>query len=241
MKKITQQNDRWKLAQQYEVNWWKKLGGNVKSDYYRNSANEIRNLLVQEGIPLTETTSILEVGSGMCGILTFLNESKERFAIDPLESEFADIPAFIALRDKSVKYLSAKGENIPFDSEKFNLVILDNVLDHCEIPVRVIDEIKRVLKKRGVVFFRQNTYNSYGKFARGVMEVFRIDKGHPFTFTKRDLKTLFENAGFKIASTNRTGYFSTWIWEVTSRSLKDKLKALLFITRDKVTYLITKE
>jgi len=229
------------LLRNSEINWWRKLKGKVNADYYKNSAEEIRRYLKKQEIQLTENTSVLEIGSGMCGILTFLNECRDRYAIDPLESAFAEMASVTTLRDKAVKYFTAVGEDIPFDAEKFDLVILDNVLDHCENPEKVIREINRVLKPGGIIYFRQNTYNYYGKFARSLMEVFLIDKGHPFTFTKTNLKQLFKKAGFNLISTKRTGYLSTWLWEITSNSLKDKIKALLFVTRDKVTYLIRKE
>ncbi|MPM71832.1 hypothetical protein SDC9_118803 [bioreactor metagenome] len=176
----------------------------------------------------------------MCGILTFLNESKSRFAIDPLEDYYSSVSEFVAKRDSSVMYYKAKGENIPFENKTFDLIILDNVLDHCEDPVLVLDEINRVLGEKGIIYFRQNTYNCYGKFMRSLMELFIIDKGHPFTFTKRKLKRMFAKYDLKITHKNRIGYFPAWWGELTSKTIKDKIKAFLFITRDKVTYVLRK-
>ena len=241
MKKKPQLHDRWKKAQEYELNWWQKYKAGISVEYYKNSASEIRKYLHQENIRINTDTCVLEVGSGMCGILTYLNESNKRFAIDPLESACATVPEFIRARDQSVRYFTAKGEDIPFEDGMFDLVILDNVLDHCENPTKVISEIKRVLKIGGVLYFRQNTYNFYGKLFRSIMELFLIDKGHPYTFTKTYLRKCLKQQGLKFVTSTRSGYWATWKSEILSGNLKDKVKALLFVTRDRVTYLIRKQ
>jgi len=228
---------RWQLAQKYEFNWWKKRENVINPDYYIESASEIRSYY-SDYKELSPETCILEIGSGAAGILTFLSESKQRFAIDPLEYFYATVPSFTGIRDNSVQYFTAKGEELPFENNKFDVVIIDNVLDHCENPYKVMDEVKRTLKTNGFVYFRQNTYSRYGKFARFVMELFLVDKGHPFTFRKNELYKLFNLKGFVIKKVEQDGYFKTWKREITSFSLKDKIKALLFITRDKVTFFI---
>jgi len=229
---------RWKLAQEYEHNWWKKREEIIGVLYYEHSANDIRDYLSTSNM-LNSNTFILEIGSGAYGILTYLQESKNRFGIDPLETYYSSVPAFSNKRDKLVQYLTAKGESLPFDEKMFDLIILDNVLDHCENPSKVFEEIKRVIKQEGVIYFRQNTYNAYGKFLRGLMELFLVDKGHPFTFRKSNIKHLLAQNELTIIQAEKAGYFTTWWHELTSKSIKDKIKALLFITRDKVTYFIT--
>ena len=146
--------------------------------------------------------------------------------------------AFVNLRDKSVKYSSNKGEELPFNDKMFDLLIVDNVLDHCENPLQVLSEIKRVLKEDGLVYFRQNTYNYYGKAIRAIMEFFLIDRGHPFTFTKSGLRKFFQQYDFEILKSKSNGYFDTWKGEITSGNAKNMLKALLFVTRDRLTVLL---
>ncbi len=78
--------------------------------------------------------------------MTFL-KSNNKYAIDPLEDFFSNKEEWVRLRDPEVKYQKGKGENLPYKEEFFDLIILDNVLDHCENPVLVLDEVHRVLKK----------------------------------------------------------------------------------------------
>ena len=69
---------RWKLAQEYEHNWWKKREEIIGVLYYEHSANDIRDYLSTSNM-LNSNTFILEIGSGAYGILTYLQESKNSF------------------------------------------------------------------------------------------------------------------------------------------------------------------
>ena len=234
-----EQTKRWTLAQQYEKDWWEKRIDLVDFEFYKNFSDEFREF-GKEHLKITDETVILEIGSGAGGILTYLTESKHRHAIDPLENFYASVPKFIEQRDNSVNYLSAKGENIPFEDKMFDFIIMDNVLDHCDNPNKVMEEVKRVLKNNGTIYFKQNTYNAWGKSVRYLMELFLIDKGHPFTFSKKDLLRIISFNELRSIKTKRTGYFPTWKKELFSKGVKNKMKAFLFATRDKVSYLLQK-
>lgn len=232
---------RWEKAQIYEKNWWKSHVNRVGISYYKSSAEEIRKYYNSnfEAI-LNKDTRILEIGSGAVGILTFLSESSSRYGIDPLEYYYSTIPEFKNVRDKTVKYSSNKGEELPFGNNYFDIIIMDNVLDHCQSPNLVFSEMIRVLATGGMVYFRQNTYNYYGKYFRHFMELFQIDKGHPYSFNKTELKNKFSLYNLKIIDSYSEGYFSTWKKEITSKSTKDLIKAILLITRNKVTFILKK-
>ncbi len=233
------QKERWEKAQQYEKNWWGQSSGEIKFGFYKDFAESL--LKFTEGqINITQKTQILEVGSGAGGIVTFLKESENRYAIDPLENFYSSVEDFTCQRDKTVNYFNAIGEEIPFEDSKFDLLIIDNVLDHCRDPLKVMQECKRVLSGGGLIYMKQNTYHIWGVFIRYLMEVLLIDKGHPHTFTKKNLKDLISRNGLKVIKEERKGYFSTWRKELTSGGMKNLIKAVLFVTRDKVTFLISK-
>ena len=230
-------NSRWALAQEYEKNWWDERKSKIDFEFYERFALDLKKYL--KGIlDITSNTSILEVGSGAGGIVTYLNESNNRYAVDPLEDFYSTISSFTEQRDKGVKYFTAKGENLPFESKMFDMVIMDNVLDHCDDPQKVMNEVKRVLKEKGILYFKQNTYHLWGKMIRSLMELFLIDRGHPFTFSKKYLSKLMFSNGFKFIKSDRNGFYTTWKRELFSKSRNDKIKAMLFVTRDKVTYLL---
>jgi len=230
---------RWTLAQKYEKDWWDKRSDLVDFEFYKNFAGELLEF-GKEYLKITNETVILEVGSGAGGIVTFLTESKNRYAIDPLENFYATIPKFVNQRDQQIKYLTAKGEDLPFEDKMFDLIIMDNVLDHCDNPWKVMAEVQRVIKDEGLIYFKQNTYHLWGQFVRYLMEKLLIDKGHPFTFSKKDLLQIVKLNELKLIKAKRAGYYSTWGKELLSTGIKNKMKAILFATRDKVTYLLQK-
>ena len=229
---------RWEDAQEYEKNWWARHSEAMDPGFYKYYADELLDAL--KGLmTISDQTRILEIGSGAAGILTCLKNT-HRFAIDPLEDYYSTVEKFVQFRDPSVRYFKAKGEKIPFDDLSFDLIIMDNVLDHCERPHQVMVEICRVLKQGGMVFFRQNTYHLWGTFIRNALEGFQIDKGHPHTFTKHHLENEMKALGLTILKRKRRGYFRTWARELTSGKLIDLVKAFLFATRDKTLYVVKK-
>ncbi|MFA6597119.1 MAG: class I SAM-dependent methyltransferase [Ignavibacteriaceae bacterium] len=230
---------RWAIAQEYEKEWWDKRSDSVDFEFYKNFAGELLEF-GKEYLKITDETVILEVGSGAGGIVTYLTESKNRYAIDPLENFYATVPKFVNQRDQQIKYLTAKGEDLPFEDKMFDLIIMDNVLDHCDNPVKVMAEVTRVIKDKGTIYFKQNTYHAWGQMVRYLMERVQIDKGHPFTFSKNDLFRILSLNELKLIKTQRVGYYPTWKKEFMSRGFKNKMKAILFATRDKITYLLQK-
>lgn len=91
----------------------------------------------------------LEVGTGCFSQLEWVQGS-DITSIDPLNDEFAKI---LKVHNKNVKVLTADGENIPFDDETFDWVICWNVIDHTPNPQKMVDEIFRVLKPGGKLYF----------------------------------------------------------------------------------------
>jgi len=236
---LTVETKRWKLAQEYEQNWWSSRQSDIDFIFYKEYADDLREK-INQFLVINDKTKILEVGSGAGGIVTYLTETSERYAIDPLEDFYSSIETFKQQRDKEVKYYSAMGEDIPFDDNMFNLIIMDNVLDHCEDPIKVMHEVNRVLNGNGKIYFKQNSYHLWGSFIRFMMEKLLVDKGHPHTFSKRNLLNLIRNTRLNILRSDRAGYLKTWLREFKSNSTKDKIKALLFVTRDKVMYILAK-
>jgi SAM-dependent methyltransferase len=228
---------RWELAQQYEKTWWESRKGKVDFGFYDNFAVELVNFIGNYTV-IGQETAILEVGSGAGGIVTYLKQSDQRYGVDPLEDFYATVDEFRRQRDPAVTYQAAMGETLPFEDGKFDLIIIDNVLDHCDDPPQVMRELKRSLKPGGLIYFKQNTYHFWGVFFRALMEKLLIDKGHPHTFSKRALRGLIAGQGFTIAKAARDGYWPTWWAELRAGTVKDLIKALTLVTRDKVTYLL---
>lgn len=230
--------ERWKLAQDYEKAWWQNQVELIDLEFYSRFAREVMELL-KPFISIGSNTYVLEIGSGAAGIITYI-KSDNKFAIDPLENFYSSVPKYVSIRDQKVNYYNAMAENLPFKDGYFDLIVIDNVLDHCDNPDKVLDEMNRTLKPGGIIFFRQNTYHYWGKTVRDIMEKMKIDRGHPHTFLKNSLKKKFRENNFQILFFKSSGYYKTWLREIKSKRLYDRVKGILFVNRDKTTYVLKK-
>ena len=81
------------------------------------------------------------------------------------------------------------GLNIPFPDESFDIAICTEVLEHCINPEKLLKEMHRVLKKKGVLFLTV-------PFIWGEHEI-------PYDFSRYSsygIRKDIENAGFKITA-----------------------------------------
>ena len=84
---------------------------------------------------------ILEVGCGIGGFLEY-NSNVQGIDINP---------DLINICKKKLNASLMELDKIPFDDNKYNSVLLDNVLEHIQNPKKLILEIKRVLKNDGIL------------------------------------------------------------------------------------------
>src|SRR5687768_7263065 len=92
--------------------------------------------------PLKDTDRVLEVGSGAHGLIFGL-ANKFGIGVDPLAVHYKRL--FPKLQSDA-RTLAAIGEQLPFADAAFDVVLSDNVIDHAERPLAIVDEIVRVLK-----------------------------------------------------------------------------------------------
>jgi ubiquinone/menaquinone biosynthesis C-methylase UbiE len=232
------QTKRWQSAQAYEKEWWRSHSCLIDPEFYKAYAEELLDEL-NGIIHIKEDTRILEIGSGAAGIITHL-PGRFRYAIDPLEDFFSSVERFQSFRDKKVAYHTGKAEDLPFEDHFFNLIIIDNVIDHCQDIHLVFSEMERVLTDRGIIYLRLNTYTTWGKFIRKIVELLKIDPGHPHTFTQGSLLKRISHHGYTIRKIHDQGYWTTWIRELSSMKLKEILKALSFSSPNKTLCLLEK-
>lgn len=226
-------NLRWKQAQTYEAAHWQKLAEQIQAgqrdlSWYDWSANHllelIRKAYPKEQISFDSST-VLEVGSGPIGIVSFLR-AKDRYAIDPLCDFYSSRPALIKHRNPEVSYLMARGEELEFQDNHFDLVIIDNVIDHVQNAYGVMKEIYRVMKPGAVLFLSVNLHPAWGAFLHEIVSRMRIDKGHPHTFTIPKIRRFLSSHGFAVGYEEWDDYKKCRKEDYNSGSRKAKLKAV---------------
>jgi len=119
----------------------------LRSQVVRKKLNDIK--------PIRETDKMLEVGSGAHG-LVFGFGGGFAVGVDPLA---VDYKRLFPKWQHNAQTVAAIGESIPFGDAAFDIVISDNVIDHAERPLAILDEIVRVLKPGGLLYFTVNVHH----------------------------------------------------------------------------------
>ncbi len=238
---------RWHTAQQYERRYWETLAaaimeGRVKQlDWYQYRARQLAERLRASGLGgLAEGQArVVEVGAGPIGIINYF-PAQERVAVDPLEEFYSSNAALTALRDDDVRFVKGTGEELPCETARYDLVILDNCIDHVRDVGGVMAEVMRVLRSGGVLHLRVNARTAWGFWVHRVLSALRIDAGHPHTFTPTRVERTLRTSGLEVLSFEVGSFSDAWWRDVRGPELKSRFKALLGVSHFLVAALARK-
>lgn len=167
----------------------------IIADMVKRSAAVRAELAKVQAIPAD--ARVLEVGSGAHGLIFFF-EAGERIGVDPLADHYRDL---FPVWQNRAPTIAAYGEQLPFDDSSFDIVLSDNVVDHAESPRRIVEELARVLKPGGMLYFTVNTHHPIYHWAatahagwRGLGIPFEITPfaDHTVHLTGRAARRLFD-------------------------------------------------
>jgi len=187
---------RWIIAQESEKGYWKQFTTKSLLGYLEKVYKEKLNSLLKKWdgkIKINKNTKILQIGCGPLDIINYFKKGK-RYSIDPL-AEFYKKRFNIDYKSTHLK--EASGEQLPYSDNYFDLVILDNVLDHTSSPEKVLSEIYRVLKKDGILHLEIQIYQKiflvltkiWGPIKKlFTREIFNIH--HPHMFLSKDVEKM---------------------------------------------------
>ena len=156
-------------------------------------------LAEKELLPDSENAISIGVGSGL-----FASRLGIKNGVEP-SNDMAKLA-----REKGIDVKIGSAENIPYDDERFNTVLLSTVLSYCENPLKALKESFRILKKEGyvVVSFlpREGSYSMLYDLAsiQGQFDLERAPENpYPLKFIKgaewisiEKVKKLLQEAGF---------------------------------------------
>jgi len=181
---------RWREAQLGEVAFWRTHAELIRSTTYRSRIEERAGRLERWLAPHDpgDHRRALEVGGGGTQLLDFF-PIPLRLAVDPLAEFYRQ--AFGSVLSGSVKLMGTRGEELPFRSGSFDLILCRNVVDHAQRPSDVINELIRVLAPGGLLYVALNTFSGPLLFYRRL---------HPATeepnpFSTKAFERLFVRTG----------------------------------------------
>jgi SAM-dependent methyltransferase len=107
--------------------------------------------------PVPADAKVLEVGCGAHGLIFFFGAG-EGVGVDPLADHYRNL--FPVWQDRA-KTIAVGGETLPFEDDSFDVVLCDNVVDHALNPRKILEEISRVLKPGGTLYFEVNVHHGF--------------------------------------------------------------------------------
>lgn len=189
-------------------------------DYQENKAAEVkgsektialeiiqRSALIRQRLEeygkISDQAKVLEVGSGAHGLIFGFGKGL-MVGIDPLA---VDYKRLFPIWQGNVQTIAAIGEKLPFADASFDVVLSDNVIDHAENPIGVLEDIVRVLKPSGLLYFTVNIHHpiySLASAAHGVWNNLGIKyeispfADHTVHFSENQIKAAISNLPLKV-------------------------------------------
>jgi len=145
-------------------------------------------------------SKVLDVGCAMGGFLDFLHQNglNNLYGIDIIEN-------YVSYTRKKGNYDIKLGDavSIPFDNNSFDLLVMDQVMEHLIEPIQAFREAKRVLVKGGLLCIAVPDASRYDEMYFFDFYWF-IMREHVQHFDVEHLKLLAEIEGFELVSFSKT-------------------------------------
>ncbi|MBL7800422.1 MAG: class I SAM-dependent methyltransferase [Chitinophagales bacterium] len=191
---------RWKIAQWFELQWWKRyLTGKSKEEYIAWKTNYwlllMRTLELERTIE--EANTIIDFGCGPFGLpLANQQWKKELTAVDPLLDEYAITIPFFDKHDYSGTHFITQSMEDFSSPEKFDLVFCMNAINHVHSMDKAFDVVVGSTQQNSKIVVSIDAHNfSFFKF------LFRLIPGdilHPHQYDLKEYSSFLESRNCKI-------------------------------------------
>jgi 2-polyprenyl-3-methyl-5-hydroxy-6-metoxy-1,4-benzoquinol methylase len=147
-----------------------------------------------------KTGKILDIGSGY----GFFLEIARQKGWDVYGTELTD-EAVTHCENKGIKMFKGELPNIPLEENAFDVIVAIEALEHVNNPTEYIKHACKTLRKGGLFYITTPNFNAALRYH--LKEKYNIIgyPNHLCYFTKRTLKKLFTNYGFKTQKIATTG------------------------------------
>lgn len=194
---LTYLNPRWnkaRLTKFYEQEYDKYYRPTMNSDVQKSSYISMYERIKSKGYELDNIKNVLDVGSGEGNNLKFIIKQMpkaEFYAIEPSPT------CRKALKEINVNILGTDvdQEFDPTFRGFFDFIIMRHVLEHFADPVKVISEVKKLLKEDGILYIAVPNSLSLGNYNL-LTHYFRTV--HTYYFNIHSLENVFKKAGVEV-------------------------------------------
>lgn len=127
----------------YYNNLFKNMGAEKYCQYRKDRFGEVISLFPEL---VKESGRGLDLGTGLVSIFEF--SPLDIFGVDFMHDKFRKIFDFKG----KVRTVNNKKDELPFSDGFFDFIVFVDALDHCCNPLKVVNEVYRVLRKGGKVY-----------------------------------------------------------------------------------------
>ena len=176
----------------------------------------------RQGVPSGARACDLGCGGG--DLLTRLSRlGHEVVGVEP------DPAAREVVRGKGHRVLAGTAEELPEEirGERYDLVVLSHVLEHCLDPGRAVANATGLLADRGVLAIETPNNDARGLGRAGVLWPWLDVPRHLNFFTSRSLAAICEGAGLSVRGVEYCGYTRQFLpgWIRAERRIRDAFSA----------------
>ena len=155
---------------------------------------------------------VLEVG---CGNGVFLSYLKHH-GWDVVGVDMSAKAAAIAKERFNIDIFAGRIENVTFEAESFDIVVMSHVIEHLPDPGGTLWRVARLLKPHGRLYVETPNYESFGRRCCGLYWFPWEAPRHLCLFAPESLRRVIENSGLTVA-TMGSNLFPIFRWEDTYR------------------------
>ena len=190
---------RWKVAQYFEIRWWRKYLQHKNPEEYHLSKKKYWSSFLGQlstEIEINEKTKILDVGAGPAGIFILWDKNKID-AIDPLFDKYeTHIPHFTKKLYKNVTFYTTPIEGFS-TPQKYDLIFCLNAINHFIDVENSLQILAHLLAPEGFLVISVDTHSML--FLRPLFKTLQLDILHPHQFGLNEfLETIKKMEEFKI-------------------------------------------
>lgn len=211
----------------------------IKLEDKNNNTLKLKYLFEILNNEIFQGKSVLEIGSGAGQFIKSVKyyfNNLNCYACDLSKNAIKELST-----NKQIKSLVAKGENLPFKDESFDIIIFFDLLEHLKDPILLLIEIKRILKKDGILHCQIPIENN--KYTlEFILRKFGIGKGlkekycgHMQQFNLKDIKKLLDNTNFTIIRLHRSSFILHQAIGIFNFLIKDLIFKLKKFKNPRVT------
>jgi 2-polyprenyl-3-methyl-5-hydroxy-6-metoxy-1,4-benzoquinol methylase len=200
---------RWKIAQWFELQWWKVYFYNKskatyfawKRKYWEHIFSKIDSIVKTEG-----ANSVIDFGCGPAGVFIAL-KGKNITAVDPLINEYQKWLTFFEKADyPKVSFVNCAVEDFA-SSQKFDLAFCMNAINHVKDIDKAFDAIINSLEPGGHLVLSIDAHNH--SFFKKLFRLVPGDILHPHQYDLEEYQLFLERRGMKLSKTElvKTEFF----------------------------------